>query len=175
MLVYIVRTPNRARRDQGSALAEMPAALYLIFIGLAIPLIGLTLFGLRAALIYFSVRDTCYHAAKSSTFSNAKANAATTWAADSKLWGGVTGVETTYVVVHPLNNGPETIQATPLPPSPAPDPSTANYFIRVVSTCSIQPFFGGSWIGMDIPGLTVPYNMQISYQYYAENPSGLTQ
>lgn len=173
--MFNFRLKRCSRNRKGTAIAEMPASLYLIFIGLLIPFIGLVTFGVRGALIYFSVRDTCYHAAKASTFTNAKAIAATTWANDLKLWGGSTGTQTTYVVVHQLSGTDPPPSVSPLPASPAPDPTKANYFIRVVANCSIQPLFGGSWQGMQVPGLTVPYNLQMNYEYYAENPSGLTQ
>lgn len=171
--LYFLTTKSK-RNCRGSVLAEMPATMYLIFIGLLIPMIGLVTFGYRAALINFSVKDACYKASKSSTFTNAKANMNAAWTADSKLWSGVSGTPTLMSVKHPLNGGPETTSVSPLAKGTV-DKTNNIYFYRLNATCVIQPIFGGSWLGMKVVGLNVPYTCNMTYQNYCESPDGLTE
>lgn len=137
-------------------------------------MIGLVTFGYRAALMNFCVKDACYKAAKSTNFTNAKANMNTAWTANQKLWSGVSGVATLVSVKHPLDGKPETTSISPL--SPGTVDKTANiYFYRLNATCVIQPFFGGNWMGMKLVGLNAPYTTNMTYQYFCENPDGLTE
>ena len=160
-------------------MAEVPAAMYVIFFGMLIPLIALATFGYRVSAIYFAVRDTCYKAGKSSTFSTAPDdaidNAATAWANDTAAWNGISGTQQIFIVSQPIAGGAETVYSQKLP-SP-PNTQTNMYFIRLIANCQIQPFFpsGGGWMGLNIPGLTATYPLVMNYQYYVENTAGLTQ
>lgn len=164
-------------------MVEFPAVMYLIFIGLLVPLIGLATFGYRIAMIYFATRDACYKAAISSTFGTvsssppgAVANAASTWNRDVAAWHGISGNETIYIVQHPINGSAETLYTAKL--TAAQVNTQANmYFIRLIAQCNIQPFFPtpGGWQGMAVPGLTTQFPITMKYQTYVENTSGLTQ
>jgi hypothetical protein len=171
----------KRKRRKGSILAEMPATMYLIFFGLLLPLIGMATIGYRISLAYFAVKDSCYKAAKSATFStppnSAVSNAAAAWAQDTAAWNGITGTYTISIVTQPIAGGTETISTTKLPTTPAPNTALNMYFIRLVATCQVQPFFPapGGWMGLQVPGLTKAYPMTMKYQYYVENTAGLTQ
>jgi hypothetical protein len=181
--VFRTYPSQRRHRKKGSILAEFPAAMYVIFFGMLLPLIGLTVIGYRVACVYFAVRDSCYKAAKSGTFgsllipNSAVYNANAAWTTDTAAWSGIAtnSTETIYIVTHPINGSAETVQAVKLA---APPNTTLNmYFIRLTASAQIQPFFySSSWMGLGaVPGLNAPFPLTITYQYYAENPTGLTQ
>lgn len=173
---FVKQIERQSRRESGSMLSEMPAAMYIVFVGLLIPLIGLITLSYRYTMLYFAARDACYQAAKSATFTLAQTNAATRWGTDIAAWTGTTGTETLYIVIQPIGGGAETTSTTKLPASPAPNAQNFVYFIRLVGTCDIQPLFkGASWEGLSIPGLTAVVPVTLKYQTYCENPSGLTQ
>jgi hypothetical protein len=165
------------RRKNGSVIAEFPATLYLIFVGLLVPMMGLGMIGYRISMIYFAVRDACYQAAKSPTFSLAQTNAATAWTKDKAAWTGIdpTSTEIIYIITQPLPTGTEKKTASKLPVSPPPDPAANAYFIRLIAQTSVEPFFYGKWEGLKVPGLTAPVPLQMTYQCYVENTAGLTQ
>jgi len=152
--------------------------MYLVFFGLLVPLIGLATFGYRVAMIYFAVRDTCYKAAKSSTFTNAGLNAASVWTSDTSAWFGISAgsTEQIFIVTQPIAGGAETVQAVKL--AAPPNTQVNMYFIRLIANCQIAPFFplnGWTYQGLNIPGLTTSFPVTMKYQYYVENTSGLTQ
>jgi len=128
-------------------------------------------------MVYFAVRDSCYQAAKSQTFTLAQSNAAAAWTRDKNAWTGIdpTSSEVIYIITQPINGGPEQKTATKLPTSPGPDPAVNAYFIRLIAQTSVEPFFYGKWQGFKIPGLTAPIPLQMTYQCFVENTAGLTQ
>ena len=159
--------------------------MYLIFVGLVIPLIGLATFAYRVSLCYFAARDACYKASVSSSFGTitsvppgAVANAASAWNTDVAAWHYISGSETIVIVRHPVSGAAETIYTTHLPAPPAPPPNlqTDMYFIRLTAACTIDPLIPvGKWQGMVMPGLTSPFPLTLKYQTYLENPFGMTQ
>jgi hypothetical protein len=169
----------KRKRRKGSLLAEMPATMYLIFFGLLLPLIGIATIGYRISLAYFAVRDSCYKAAKSSTFSTAPSaatlNAAAAWTTDTAAWHGISGTETIFIVAQPIAGGTESVFSSKL--TTAPNTTTNMYFIRLIANCQIQPFFPTpkGWMGLAVPGLTTAYPLTMKYQYFVENTAGLTQ
>ncbi len=174
MTLYMKR---KNRSKNGTILAEFPATMYLIFIGLFIPMMALAMIGYRVSMVYFAVRDACYQAAKSPTFTLAQTNAAATWAKDKAAFTGIdaTSTEIIYIITQPIIGGPENKTSSKLPLTPAPDPSVNAYFIRLIAQTSVEPFFSGRWEGMKVPGLTAPIPVTMVYQCYVENTAGLTQ
>jgi len=165
---------RRVRNYRGGIIAEMPAALWLVFVGLLVPFIAMVTFGYRAALAYFAVRDATLQAAKQGTYTKAAATAGTAYTKD--LFGGVSNVSiVTYAVQHPLDGSAETAQASPLL---AVDSSKNLYFVRVTAVSSLAPIWnnGAGWVwGLTVPGLNAPNVRSNTYQVYFENPGGLTQ
>ena len=158
----------KKRNRRGNVIAEMPVVIYLLIVGLLIPCIALATYGYRAVMVYMCVRDSAYQASKSTSFTNAQANALKTWTTDSQAWTGVTGTIQTFIVTEPGNNA----QLTKL--GAAYDPAKT-YMIRVAANCTLIPLWGsnGTWLGMSIPGFTAPLPITLNYSYYAENPQGL--
>ena len=66
------RIKRKNRKHSGTFLAELPAVLYLLFIGVAVPMLILgSMFG-RAFLLYSATQDACIQAARSRSFTEAK-------------------------------------------------------------------------------------------------------
>ena len=151
----------------------MPAGLWFLFVGFALPMICLASMLLRASFFYFAVRDTCYKAAKSQSFTQAQTNANAAWTADVAAWTGLSGTQTTQIVVQSLSTNNQTTSTVPLATV---DTQNNLYFIKIIGTGTISPLVAMTAppFGLNIPGLTAPYNLTMIDQKYAENPNGLT-
>jgi hypothetical protein len=177
----VIKSRKKHRRPNGNSLAEMPAALYLLFVGIFIPLLALAVFSYRISLVFFAVRDAACQAAKSQTFTAAQAAASSSWAHDISGWNGISGTENLVIVIHSIadggnsgtSDGAETISSTALPQNSV-NTATKVYFYRTICTCTMQPWFGGKWIGLKIPGLTAPYTSTMNYQEVVESTAGLS-
>src|SRR5271155_4426034 len=108
------RTGRKTRKSRGYSLAEMPAGLMLLFIGIAFPMIILASIAYRSFLVFFATRDCCMKAAKQSTFTNAQATATAVFNTDMAAWNGISGTEQTNIVTKPLGGGANTISGAPL-------------------------------------------------------------
>ena len=155
-------------------MAEYPAVLWMLFFGIAIPMILLAGFAYRGLLFYFAVRDSCYKAAKAPSFSAAQNTATTTFNTEVAAWHGISGTEAVDVGVKALTSG--TLTYLPGPLAPGSVNTSANiYFIREIGTGSIQPLIStGPFLGMNVPGLSGPFPLTVKYETYVENPQGLT-
>jgi hypothetical protein len=163
-----------ARNKIGSAIADAPGAIWCLFMALLFPAMCYASLFYRATLMYFATRDSCYKAAKSSTYSNAVSAGNAAFGTDVAAFTGMSGSIVFYIVTQPTNGA-----AAPNPSSTA--LGTVNqtnniYFIKAVTTATIQPLFsvGPGWLGESIPGLTGPYPLTVTAEYYVENPTGLT-
>jgi len=161
-------------RANGYLIAEAPAVLMMLFMGFVFPLIGICVFGYRAAFMYFCVRDVCYRAATAASFSSAKTGGNTTWTTDLAAWPGVAAVGTptyTIIITTPATNTTTTSSGV----LTTVDTYNNIYFMQVTATGNIQPFLGTGWtiLGATIPGLNGAYKLQMSQQVYVENPNGL--
>ncbi len=156
-------------------MAEYPAVLWMFLFGLALPMMGIASFGYRALCFYFAVRDSCYWAAKSSTFTNAIAAAQTRFNTEVAAFNGISGTETLNVCVKPYNPpGPDQHYWSPAQLNGQINTGVNLYFLEEQGTGTIQPLFPtGAFLGLNIPGLSGPYTMLIKFDVYAENPNGL--
>jgi hypothetical protein len=163
-------------RANGQVIAEAPAVLMMLFMGFVFPLIGICVFGCRAAFMYYCVRDVCYQAATSISFSQAQINGNTEWTKDLVAWPGVTsaGNPTYLILITNPTTGTTTTSASSLTTV---NTETYIYFIQATATGNIQPLLGTGWtlLGAQIPGLNQPFQLQMTQQIYVENPNGLTQ
>lgn len=157
-------------------MAEMPAGMILLFIGLGIPLIIMASVAYRAVLLHFGTRDCAIKGARQNTFTKAQTTATTTFSRDINAFTGISGTENLVVVVKPLAGGPSTAQAGPLPANSV-DKSKFLYFLRATATGQVEPltWCKNGWMGMNVPGLTGPFPLTITSEAYVENPDGLTQ
>jgi hypothetical protein len=171
--------PSVTRRKSGSAMADFPAALWLLVLGLLLPILCLATMSFRAIFFYMAVRDCCYQAAKEESFSDANSKAAAVFTKDIDAWNGlkITANPNVVVVIRDTAGSTTKEVAGPLKAPDAPVDTKANvYMLKVYCDGDIQPLIPtGNYSGFfcNIPGLTGPYPMQMSYQVYTENPNGL--
>lgn len=178
-----MKSLRKRRRSNGASLAELPAALYLLFIGLFIPFLAMVVMTYRVGLVYFAVRDAASQAAISQTFTLAKAASAAALAKDSAAFSGISivGPQQFYIVIHQITDGTtngqtdgtETTSTTKLTAGTV-DTSTYVYFYRTVVNVSVAPWFGAQWMGIQLPGLTAPYTTTMHYEEVVESTAGLT-
>ncbi|MDR3615466.1 MAG: hypothetical protein P4L53_18045 [Candidatus Obscuribacterales bacterium] len=148
--------------------------MFLLFIGLLIPMMCYASCVYRMVFFYFAVRDSCNKAAKASTFTVAGTTATTVFAADMAGWKDISGTESIKILIKPIPSGSPTFSASALTPGTV-NVTNNMYFIRETAVGSIHPVFGpGSWLGLSIPGFTGPLLLNIVVDAYVENPSGLT-
>lgn len=168
-----LRTGSRSQK--GSLLAEMPAGLYLLFIGIALPMLVMASMFTRSFLLYQATIDSCRKAARSPSFSEARTNATSEFNTNAAAWNGISGTPTFSVMVKPLSGAVTQVHTNPLPNGSV-QISQNVYLARVVVEGQVEPLvrIGHHWQGMSIPGLTKPYPLTVAYVSYFENPSGLT-
>lgn len=163
------------RTSSGALLAEYPAALWLFLIGIAFPMMGIASFGYRSVLFYLAVRDSGLKAAKATSYTQASATAQTTFSTDMSHFSGITGTLTTRIMEKPLNGNSPNYYSAPMV-NPIPNTTANLYFIDAIGKGTVQPLFPtGPILGMNVPGLSGPYPMQVKYDAYDENPSSLNQ
>jgi hypothetical protein len=161
----------KKRSLRGQAIAESGPVLWALLIGLMFPALCLASLFYRCVFVYFATRDSCYKAAKSSTFSNGQTNATTAFNNAMAAFNGISGTEQLFIIEQPLAGGAYNTYSSA---------HTANttlyvYFLQAQTTATIQPLFsmGPSWLGISVPGLTGPYNITVVCKFYVENPQGL--
>jgi hypothetical protein len=169
------RRSTSRRSTNGSLLAEMPAGLYLLFIGIALPCLVLASMFTRTFLLYQATIDSCKRSARSASFTEAKTKSQTVFTDNAAAWSGVSGTPSFSILVKPVNGSATQTYTAPLPANSI-KISENVYLARVVVQGQIDPLFpiGNDWQGMQIPGLTKAYPLQLNYVSYFENPSGLT-
>ena len=166
------RDPRRSRR--GSLLAEMPAGLYFLFIGIAFPMLIMCTIFLRVFLLYQTTVDSCKQASRSSTFTKAQTTATAVFNQGKNAWGGISGTPTLSIMIRNLTTNSTSVSTTKLA-SGSVDISKNLYLARVVVAGQVEPLvkFPGSWQGLSIPGLTAAIPLTMTHVQYFENPPGL--
>jgi len=167
----------RQRSANGTAMAELPLVIWIIFIGFLFPLLIIASIGYRGTLLYLAA-DTCTRkAAKSPSYSTAVANSSYVLNTYLAPFSGITpSAPAVSVLVQPLAGGAMTVYPGKLAPNTV-DTSKNLYFVATKVDANLSPLiqFSGDWMGLVIPGLTGPYHLTINTQCYAENPTGLSQ
>lgn len=164
-------------------MAELPLAMWILFVVLTIPLIDLATISLRSTFLVTAARDAAHEAARSKSFavpvdaSNPSAQQAAQNQITSDLthFGGIKVTSTVINIVSTNINTQNTIrQTTPLA-APA-DINTNTYTIEVLVTAQISPLitYNGFLFGQ-VPGLSAPVTVQYGAQEFSEYPQGLNQ
>jgi hypothetical protein len=166
---------DRKRRN-GYSIAELPAGMIFLFVGVAIPLIVLSSITYRGLFLYFATRDSCIRAAKAPTYSEAQTRASASFTRSVAGFTEISGTQTLRIVIKPLAGGPSTVRTGPLALGSV---NTSNnvYFIRELVNGTVAPLLGmnGKYFGLNIPGLTSSFNLSLRYDALVENPDGLTE
>ncbi|CAN5213425.1 hypothetical protein BH11CYA1_BH11CYA1_35680 [soil metagenome] len=178
MIAMSFATKRRHSRSAfGSSIAEMPVALWAIFIGLLFPLAILTSMGYRASIVYFATDAACRKASKAPSFTEAQTRATTTLTTDLASFSGISNVVPTLTIkIKSLGSTTESTSTTVLPPGSV-NTSQNIYFVILGVDADIDPIvhFNNGFMGMSVPGLTGPYTLHMAAQAYVENPNGLTE
>ncbi len=172
----VLRPPLRCR-SRGTTIAEVPVGIYLLFFGIAIPLMILASVFIRVFLLYSTAQNSCTAAARSITFTDARTRAATEFNRNIQSWPGLTGTHVFTIQIRNLASGTTTVATAPLPRGSI--RATENvYLARVVVTGQVEPLLRmeGIWPfnQYPIPGITAPYPLTTAYVSYFESPNGLT-
>ncbi len=173
---------TKARRDsRGSTLVELPVMLWLLFIVLFIPMLGLASITLRGALMDSVVRDAVHVASKSLTFATSSADGpSATQAAQDTLtnrlsaFPGITASSVeSRIVITEISSGTITRSTVPLATV---DSSKFIYQLETTARGQIDPLIRGNQaIFGSIPGLSTPMSLEYTAREMFENPQGLNR
>ena len=172
---------------RGTTIAELPLALWIIFVGIGFPLFILATITLRFALFYQAARESALQASQSQTFFLDPAAPSTALSCVHQAVQTATQVQNSfsgftinstnvYIITTPVTtSGAGTPVVTgPNTPLLVVDTDLNMYQIRVVVAGVVQPlvalptpFFG------NIPGLTQGFPVTVSEERVFENPDGL--
>lgn len=160
----------------GNSIAELPAGMIFLFVGIAVPLLILSSISYRALLLYFACRDSCIRAAKAPTFSEARTRATTYFNRSVAGFTEISGTQQLRIVIKPLNGAAASVVNGPLAPNTV-STSTNIYLIRELVNGTVSPLIAmrGGYFGLNIPGLTSTFNLALRYDALVENTDGLTE
>ncbi len=173
------------RNSIGTTIAELPMVLWLIFMGIGMPLLSLSLITARYALFIESAREAADAACSCQSFSAISGSSSTnsitlaqnTAVAVASTFPGIAVSPdnvTCAIVSTPLAGGNSTVGAANTSLAIPPDPSQNLYQIQVTVTGQIQPMLAMPLPGfLNIPGLSAPMVATTTMQRVYQNPSGL--
>lgn len=193
-----MRLSTTKYRGKGTTIAELPIGLWIIFVGIGLPLVVLVALTFRFALFWEAAREAAQSACGCQTFfsnpifpanTQSAINAATAAAntvastfngfslSSTNLYILTTNAGSTTDIVNTF--GPYSVGSTS--PGFVIDPDHNVYQVRVVVSGQIQPLLTvpagilcfNSGNGISIPGLTAPIAVSASQERVFENPSGL--
>ncbi len=163
-------------------MAELPLAMWILFVVLTIPMIDLATTSLRATFLVAATRDAAHWASRAETFQvPLGTNPSAQTAAPAQVANTVnsfTGVKVTNVTTNLISTnittGKVTRQSTPLA-QPA-DTNTNTYAIEVIVTAKVDPLIKfNTGLFNNMPGLSAPTTVTCTAQEFAEYPQGLNQ
>lgn len=176
------------RANSGYSIAEMPAAIWVLFICLLFPLLILVTTTIRASFLSACAKDAAHAAAKAKIFENSNGqpgdppDAITTavnqaQATAQALGGSAITIEPgdvkTEIVTSTLASPPTvTYSSQPLQPGQL-DVVNNVYAIQVTVTGNVQPLVTFPKVLGDVPGLTGPIKMNAVAREMVENPQML--
>ncbi len=182
-------SPRPGRRtSSGTSMAELPAAMWLLFVALLFPLMILAITSIRASFMGVCAKDAAHAASKAKVFQNANAQpgdppdavtlAVTTAQATAQGLGGIT-IDSqdvkTRIVISTLGSPPQVSFSDDSLAANSIDTVNNVYSVQVLVTGKAEPiikfpdFFGS------IPGLTKPLTMTAVGREIVENPQMLVQ
>lgn len=164
-------------------MAELPLAIWVLFIAITMPMIDLATISLRSTFLVAAAHEAAHAASRTKTFKvpidentpSAQALATTTVTDAMKRFSEVKATSTvTSMVVTSISDGSTTRRTTPLT-QPA-DINNNTYTIEVVVTGEVNPLFtfNNSLFG-HLPGLTGPITISCAAEELSEYPQGLNQ
>jgi hypothetical protein len=161
----------------GYSIAELPAGMIFLFVGVVIPMIILCSITYRASLLFFACRDACIRAAKAPTYTEAQTRAANAFTRSISAFSEITGTQQIRILVKPVNGSAASVVNGPISQASL-NKNDNLYFIRLTAVGTVSPLIamkGGYFGMMNVPGLTSQFNITFRYDTLVENPDGLTE
>jgi hypothetical protein len=174
-----------SRRRRGTTIAEMPLAMWIIILGICLPMLMIATMTLRFGFFWNACREAAQQAARCQTFQNdsavGKSSVSVADLVATKSAQAFTGITITavnvYIVQTDVNSRVCSKNANRQKLGAAADIDNNIYDIQVELTGQVEPLIRSSTSGMmgDIPGLTGPFPVMVRAQYVCEVPQGLNQ
>lgn len=169
------QSPLHRKGHQGYSLAELPAGMIFLFVGVAIPLIILASVTYRATLLYFACRDSCIRAAKAPTWSEGVTRGTNAFNKTVSSFTEISGTPQIRILIKPINGSASSTVLGPLARNSI-DTTNNLYFITESVNGTVSPLIAmGSYFGLEIPGLTAPFGLRLRFEALVENTDGLTE
>jgi hypothetical protein len=176
--------PKRGRNSSGTSFVEAPVAIWILILGLVMPLIAFATIGLRYTFFLNAAHQAVHAAAQAKSFQqdfppnlSSQTLAQQTALTCTKAFSGVIlNSVTTSIVITPAQAGSApTMQSSPLS-TPA-DDTKFLYQIQVQLVGQLSPLIPlpTTVFGFNIPGLTAPYQIQTIAKEVSENTQGLSE
>lgn len=167
------------REPGGTAIAELPPVLIVLFLVLVFPLLDLTSACLRATFLYAAVNNATITAARARTFdrqidgkpSTTQVCRDNTQAAVSKFTGIRVLSQEPRILITKVATLEQSIVAGPL--SKPADTGINTYQLLYTVEAEVDPLIKVP-LPADIPGISSAITLRFSGKHYFENPQGLT-
>lgn len=162
----------RIRRCAGLQLVELPISIWFAVLVLFLPLLDLSLLGLRVGTLHAAARNGAREAGRAATFTEAAqlASNKVIQSLNAGFGGNTITKVTTAIVATPIDGGDPTRSTAPI----AADPDNFIYQIEVLVQGTAAPLLEVSCFG-DIPGLSGPFPVSVVSTEMVEHPQGLSK
>ena len=153
-------------------MVELPISIWLAVLVLFLPLLDLSLLGLRVGTLHAAARNGARDAGRAATFTEAGALASSkvTQSLNAGFGGNTVTKVTTAIVATPIDGGEPTRSTGPI----AADPDNFVYQIEVMVQGTAAPLLYVTCFG-DIPGLSKPFPVSVACTEMVEHPKGLSK
>lgn len=153
-------------------MVELPIAIWLAVLALFLPLLDLSILGLRVGTLHAAARNGAREAGRAATFTEAaeKAGSKVVQSLNAGLGGNTLESVTTAIVSTPIDGGEPTRSTGPV----VADPDNFVYQIEVLVKGTAAPLVVINWFG-DIPGLSGPFPVSVACTEMVEHPKGLSK
>jgi hypothetical protein len=162
----------RKRSCTGSQLLELPIAIWLAVLALFLPLLDLSLLGLRVGTLHMAARNGAREAGRAASYTEAAelAKSKVIQSLNAGLGGNTITRITTTIVATPIDGGEPSRSTAPI----ATDPDNFVYQMEVSVQATAAPLLEIDCFG-DIPGLSGPFPVTVACTEMAEHPKGLSK
>lgn len=184
-----VKTVSRSsgvRNEHAGSIAELPVAIFILFMILLLPLIDLSVIAFRTSFIHSACQNAVHAAARAKTFKEnsstgelSSVNIAKRDALATKS-NGLAGVNFSDSDIKVFIVGTPTKQNKPpvRTEQPVAEVYQKDYLYQVEVSVSgtVDPLItlSDNLFGQ-VPGLTMPFPVQATYRQFSEHPSGLAK
>ena len=184
--VNTVSRSSGIRSAHASSIAELPVAIFIMFMILLLPLIDLSVIAYRTSFIHSACHNAVHSAARAKTFKEngsngelSSINIAKRDALATKA-NGLAGVNfsdsdvTVVIIGTPTKVGKPAVRTSQ--PLQTVEQKDYLYQLEVQVTGTVDPLItlSDNLFGQ-VPGLTIPFPVTATYRQFSEHPSGLAK